>query len=456
MAQSVLRDNAQAYVAGVKALQRPTSQHEVQQAELEHLYRFNWVCRNVCDLYAKDMTSQGVEWLCDPELADLLERSFRRLRIWPQLSNAIKWARLYGGSIILLNMADGRTDAPLNPAAGLDGLMVFDRYEVTPDTQHLLTGVHYGEPASYQVTPRVLAQGFTADASRVIRFTGNSLPDSLLQNNSLWGDSVVQAMVDRVKYFNSATDSTAELMKRSYLRFLGIKDFWQAMCSDDDADAQNIAKAVDMINLMQTISGLTVADKEDTFSSQTYSFGGVKDVLDQFGQQIAGATGIPLVRLFGMSPSGFSTGDADLKNYYGSIMSVQEETLREPIERIARVILEAEGYSDADLDFHFVGLNQPTQAERMQAGQIATSTILSALSAGVISPEIALAELKRQSEYSGIFSTVTQADIDALKLPEVPGAPEYSEGENELANELAPEQESETEATQEPQENAAI
>ena len=425
-------DNASAYIAGVKA-QVKAGYKELQQTDLERLYRFNWICRNACDLYARDMTSQGVEWLCDPELSELLERNFRRFKVWSRLSAAIKWARLYGGAAVILNMADGRHEKPLNPASGMVGLMVFDRYELVPDTQNLLTGVHYGEPATYEVTPRVLAKGFKVDASRVIRFVGNALPDNCLQQAQLWGDSVIQAMLDRVRFYNSATESTAELMKRAYLRFLGIKDFWQAMASEDDADANNIARAIEMINAMQNISGLTVADKEDSFSSQAYSFGGVKDVLDQFGQQIAGATGVPLVRLFGMSPAGFSTGDADLKNYYGSIQSAQENDLREPIETIAKIILEGEGYSGLDVDFKFIPLSQPSQTERMQAGQIATSTILQALNAGVISPDRAAAELKRQSEYSGLFSTITDADIEALKLPEIPEpTPEMMQGEKEL------------------------
>ena len=425
MAKTILnvRDSAYAYMSGVKQdvkRQEFDAKVNLTQSQLESLYSGNDLVRNVCDMYAEDMTAQGVDWHCSPDAAELIETEFRDKLIWTRLSDAIKWARLYGGSIAMINTGDARYDAPINTSSDFLGLMVFDRYELVPNTQKLLTGVHAGDPASYEVTPRVFAEKFTLDASRAIRFVGNSLPNSQLINNQLWGASVVNAMYRALCCFEQGSDDALELLHRAYLRFLGVKDFWQTLMSGDDEGAQALAKGINMINSLQNVNGLTVADKEDTFSALSYSFGGVPGVLQQFAQRISSATGIPLVRLFGMSPAGFSTGEADLKNYYSSINRAQERSLREAIGRIARVILDSHGMSDEPVSFDFVSHDQPTQFEKIQEGQAAINAITSVFDKGLINADRALQEIKRAGERSGLFSTVTDEEIEALKLPAVP------------------------------------
>ena len=54
---------------------------------------------------APDMVSAGVEWDIDADTSELLEKEFRRLQVWGALEQAVKLARLYGRSIILMGTA---------------------------------------------------------------------------------------------------------------------------------------------------------------------------------------------------------------------------------------------------------------------------------------------------------------------------------------------------------------
>ena len=427
------KDSANDYLNSFNNFRDNKTGSKLELYQLDNLYRTNWIARKICDAYAEDMTRAGVEWLADENISALLDKEFNRLKIWSALTKAIKYARLYGGSLAVISIDGLDFDSykkPLSSGIGFNGLIPFSRVEITANLQSLLTGARFGEPASYKIQPAIVNQSFDVHASRCIRFLGAELPPNLARLNELWGDSVIQSMYDRLEFFNDATDSTNELMKRAYLRFLGVSGFWQAMTSSDPAQANNIAMAAQMINEVQNISGLTVADKDDTFSNMSYSFGGVKDVLDQFGQQIAGATGIPLVRLFGMSPSGFSTGETDLKNYYSSIYAAQESALRDPIATIARLILENHNISD-EIDFKFISLDQPSNLEKIQVGTACTTAILQALESGIINSERAIIELKKQSAFSGLFSSISAQDIEAQKGLELPTLlPPLGEQEN--------------------------
>ena len=124
-----------------------------------------------------------------------------------------------------------------------------------------------------------------------------------------------------------------------------------------------------------------------------------------------------------MSPAGFSTGDADLANYYDTVSRLQEDKLREPISRIASLILTSSGREVSEIDFDFVPLKQETTSERITNAQNAVNTILSVQAAGLISDKRALEEIAALSEKTGIFSTVTPQDIEALNEVEPPPIP---------------------------------
>ncbi len=120
------RDNAESFMASLPGAPGSTMEprQPLSQDQLEKLYRTNWIARKVCDLYAADMVSAGVEWDIDADTSELLEKEFRRLQVWGALEQAVKLARLYGGSIILMGTAAPDPMKPLNTGEALLGLRV--------------------------------------------------------------------------------------------------------------------------------------------------------------------------------------------------------------------------------------------------------------------------------------------------------------------------------------------
>lgn len=386
------------------------------------LFSSNWVARRMAESIASDMTSKGVNWRLDADTSAFLEKEFRRLNVWRLLTDAITYARVYGGSLVMIDMGDGAPESVLNPNGTLLGFRVFDKTEITPSTTVKNYGAEAGLPVKYSIQPAYgTLSTFDADASRVIRFDGIRSTHRKLNVNQGWGESVYDVANSAVSAYGASLDSCLELLKRCYIRYLGIENFWQGL--QDDERASFMGRAVKMINDVQNNSSLTVSDNKDTFQSQSYSFGGIRDVLITFSEQIAGAAEIPLVKLFGMSPAGFSTGDADLANYYDTVSRLQEDKLREPISRIASLILTSAGHEVNEIDFDFVPLKQETTSERITNAQNAVNTILSVQAAGLISDKRALEEIAALSEKTGIFSTVTPQDIEALNEVEPPPIP---------------------------------
>lgn len=77
--------------------------------KLEAMYRSSWIVGQVVDVVAEDMTREGINirGLDDPEDANKIQQKLDDLEIWNELTNTIKWGRLYGGAIAVM-LIDGQ------------------------------------------------------------------------------------------------------------------------------------------------------------------------------------------------------------------------------------------------------------------------------------------------------------------------------------------------------------
>ncbi|MBN7929682.1 anti-CBASS protein Acb1 family protein, partial [Klebsiella pneumoniae] len=163
----------------------------------------------------------------------------------------------------------------------------------------------------------------------------------------------------------------------------------------------------------QTNEGMSLFDSEDEFETHSYSFAGLSDLLSEFKEDIAGAVGIPLVRLFRQSPKGFSTGDADLANYYDDVGTLQERDLRPHIRLLFDVLHRSE-FGDPlpeDFTFEFNPLWQMSDTDRSTVATNTTTALATAVRDLGMSPAAALTDLRELSDVTGIGASISDEDI---------------------------------------------
>lgn len=402
---------------------------------LEWAYQGSWLCGLAVDIVAEDMTREGIEIKCDnPEDIQRVNGAFDDFGVMDSLCDATKWARLYGGAIAVI-MIDGQSvDKPLVkvPRDSFRGLAVFDRWQldVTNLNPVQKLGPDFGKPEFYRVVSANSEIDFGTDKihySRVIRLEGRKLPFYLRQSYQGWGASVIEPIFDKIKGFDVATQGVTQLLSKAYLRYYKVKDLRRILTND--LARNGFLKQMDVIREFQNAEGLTVGDVDDDFQTLTYTFTGIPEVMLQLGQQISGALGIPLVRLFGQSPAGLSaTGESDIRMYYDSIKKQQRSMLRHGIRKVLDVVYEsATGKSpDESLTFEFKALWQMSQLDKATTGSTVAGAIRDAFNTGVISLPTALKELKSLSETVGVFATITDEDIaEAERQEEMDEPPEF-------------------------------
>lgn len=402
--------------------------------QLENIYRSSWIGGKVIDDYAEDMTRAGIDITgVDAETKTQIERALVRLDCWNALTDCIRWSRLYGGAIGVL-MIDGQDMAtPLRidtvGKGQFRGVCVYDRWQVSPDlTRIIQDGPDIGLPEFYRVITgwrgaKASSYGQDIHHSRVMRFVGIKLPFFQAQMLEMWGESVLERLYDRLLAYDTATAGTANLIQRAHLRQVGIKGLREILAMGGKAE-ENLVTMFQYVRQLQTSEGLTLLDADDEMTYNSYTFSGLDAVLLQFGQQISGACGIPLVRLFGQSPAGLSsTGDSDIRNYYDSISAQQESKLRTPVDRLLSVLYRSLfGQSrPADMDFNFRPLWQMSDTEKALLAKTVTESVSLAYSDGLIDSVTATKELAAIADESGVFGNITPEYIAEMEAePAVP------------------------------------
>ncbi len=400
---------------------------------LEWIYRGSWLGGVAVDVKADDMTRGGVDIIgeMEPDNVQAIEEESVNLNIFGKINEASKWGSLYGGAVAVI-LIDGQdvSTALREDTVKKDqfkGLLVMDRWMVQPSLENLVTdlGPHLGEPKYYRVTamaPALVNQNI--HYSRIIRFEGVKLPYWQRVMENLWGLSVLERMYDRMIAFDSATTGAAQLVYKSYLRNYKIKGLRQVVATGGDALA-GLTQYVEMMRRFQGIEGMTSIDGDDEFASESHgAFGGLSDILMRFMEQCAGAIQIPLVRLFGQSPSGFSTGDTDLRNYYDEVKQLQERDLKVGVTKIYKIMALSLGLEiPKGFGINFRSLWQLSDPEKSDIASKNVDTVSRANEAGIIGNKTSLQELKQQSKITGIFTNITEEDIEAAEN-EPPPLPE--------------------------------
>ena len=404
------------------------------------LYRGSWLAKQGVGAIPEDMTRAGITINSTMAAGDIdkLQNRLVRRKIWHQLEQTMRWARLYGGCVGMLMIEGQDPKTPLRletiGRGQFKGILPLDRWMVNPTTSDLVTeyGPDFGWPKYYRTTSASLIPAMDIHHSRVIRFDGEELPFWQRVTENMWGLSILEPFYDRLVAFDSTTQGAAQLVYKAHVRTLKMPNLREAIAAGGDA-VDAVASSLQFIRKFQSNEGLTVIDAGDELETNTYTFAGLDLVLIQFAQQLSGALQIPLTRLFGQSPAGMNaTGESDVRQYYDAIAARQTTHL----EAAVALLLDLECRSGfgmpppEDFSFDFVPLWQMTPLERVQVAETAGRTIGAAVSDGLLNRATAMEELRGLSRETGLFGSITDEDIEEARaepppmgeiLPGVPG-----------------------------------
>lgn len=412
------------------------------RVKLEEAYRGSWIVGAIIDSMAEDMTRAGLMITTNEGEKDIkdLKNAISRLQVSQSFCDLAKWGGLYGGALGVIQIRGQDLATPLNlESVGKDqfqGVVVYDRWQLNPDVVEVIdSGPDMGLPKFYSIVSNLDSTSPSAPTatgevkvhfSRCIRNIGIKLPYFQAITEMMWGESKLERLWDRLVSFDNASMSSANLIERANNRTVSVENL-REIISNGGGAYEGLLKFFEVMRTFQTNEGLTLIDKEDLFQTTSYSFSGLSDMMLQFGQQLSGACGIPLVRLFGQSPAGLSaTGDADIRMYYDKINSQQEASFRNGWDIVLKVMWRSCFGKEApkDLEFSFAPLWQMDATEKAINAKTMTETVIGAFDVGLIKKSTAMQELRQNSGDTGVFSNISDDEIaEAEEMEDEPPMP---------------------------------
>ena len=382
---------------------------------LTAMYRESWLTMRIIDMPSEDATRSWYRFSAPFPEEDLeaLRRLEAKHSVRQELTNAIRWARLYGGSLalIVLRGEEARLAEPMEPDLLLpgcfQGLLVLDRaqgIEPSPELEEDLDDPDFGLPKFYTAELDDLGP-VRIHHSRVLRFAGRELPRQEARRENYWGASELEHIHEELQKRSAASANIAQLIFQANVTTLKMSDFGDTLALGTEEQKMQIRNTLFEENRFRTSYGLQVLSAGDTLENHPYSFGGLAEIYEQFMLDMAGAAEIPAVKLFGRSPAGLNaTGESDLRNYYEMISQLQERLLRPALEKLLPVLaLSAWGTLPEDLGFVFNPIAAESPGETAELVQKLSAPVIEAFRAGLLTREEALCELRARGMPFGVW-----------------------------------------------------
>lgn len=413
----------------------------LRQNELENMYTGSWLPRRIVDTITEDMTREWITLSWDGYDEDeggvkAIAAAESRLCVRAELSDGIRWGRLHGGAGTIMRFKNdgGVLGEPLNVDAikkdDLVGLNTFDRWYLIAESAQFIAepGPGFGLPQFYMLSG--LAGGASIPrihSSRILRFNGAKTPRQAWNTNGFWDHSVLQAANDTIKNYDTTTGGIASMVFEANVDIIKASGLIQALANKDGESkvtARLLAAAI-----MKSFNRMLVIDKDkEDFAQKTIAFAGLKDVLIGMMNDVSGATGIPLTRLYGQSPAGMNaTGESDTLNYYDLVAAGQDRDLRPQLEYFYEIFMRSVlGRKPENFAIEFASLWQQSDTEKAATEKVRADTDKVYFDIGVLNEGTIARELKAR----GTYRTMEDDDVklaEELALqpepaPVVPGA----------------------------------
>lgn len=358
--------------------------------ELTNLFSDDGFVQRIIGLPADDMVREWFRVEGDTQGAAL--QVLKSLKAKYYIRRALAWARLYGGSCVVIGIMDGQTlDKPVNTGSikGVEFLRVYDRFHAWPmSTYKDPTKINYGETEIYSVNPPT-GTPYSVHESRVLVFDGVDIPDIMRQQNNGWGDSIVQAVYERVRGLGEAYANVEHIIGEFIIGMLTMNGLAGLVASGQEALVQHRLNQIDMT---KHVINSVLLDTNEKFERTSSTVAGLPDLIDRLVQSVCAVTGIPATLLMGQSPAGLNaTGASDIRLYYDNIASDQETSLEPQVNKLLTYIY-AGGQAKPDAGVEqwqiiFNPLWQPTEKEQSEIHAAQANADKAYIESGVLSAD---------------------------------------------------------------------
>lgn len=318
-----------------------------------------------------------------------LEKALKKYKIKDVFNKASSFCGYFGGCLGFIDVGE-TTEGLANPLTlspntipkgSFKGIKLIEPYNISPGQYNSTNPMadDYYKPNVWYI------QGIPVHSSRVLYFSENELPVMLKPAYNFFGLSLSQKVLDAVSHFTANRECASRLLQK-YSLTIFKSNMENILSGDFDAELQN---RIRYFVQQRDNDGCAVIDKNsEDIVVMTTTLSGVTDLVRQSMEYVAAMFNEPVTKMWGISPAGFNTGDADLQNHYDNIESLQEKIFREPLNTVLKILqLNEFGSVDDSIVFKFAPLSEQDKSLQTDNNKKEAEIANMYAELGVLSPE---------------------------------------------------------------------
>jgi phage-related protein (TIGR01555 family) len=325
------------------------------------------------------MVSRWVEFTCPDEATgddkiDKFNKEFvKKYKVKRLVTRGVRQMFMHGGSALYIDTNDANLAEELNKDVlkhTFLGFKFVDQGLLMPvgfNNTFNFDGPNFNIPDQWQIVYPNGRRSTQIHRTRFIFFIPEELPFSAKINQLWWGNSTFVPVHDDINNAERAFKSSGQLITQGSLRFLktDMRNRTRVPGAAQNMDVKNklFQKAV-------TQNGNAILlDKEDEI--EKLEVGNLKsqaEMIIALVNKICASDGIPLTIYWGNPQTGFSSGDAEIIHFQGSIAFKQECYLDDPMEQLIEIgNIVCFGKEDV-ITYEFNPIYESTESQKADVG----------------------------------------------------------------------------------------
>lgn len=365
--------------------------------------------RNVASIWAEHCTRKWVKISGDDAKVAKIEEEMKRLDVRALFQEAIEKECFFGRMQLFMDFGDWD-----NPQE-VDKPLVLDKGKISAARPLKRIGMvepMWSYPGAYSAQNPLApdfykpkgwyVSGMTVHDSRMLTMVSRPMPNMLKPAYAFGGVSLSQVCKAYVDNWLRTRQSVSDLTHAFSVMVLKTD-----MSSVFNGGAGGeLYRRIDIFNKTRDNRGTFVIDKDlgEEFTNVAAPITGLDKLQAQAIEQIASVSGIPLVILLGITPSGLNaSSEGEIRVFYDKIMAYNEKVVGPCFETILKVVqLSLFGEIDPKVGYEFESLWEMSDADKALIRKSDAEADATYINGGVVSPEEARERLN--DEEGGFYN----------------------------------------------------
>lgn len=330
-------------------------------SQVEEFYHNNGLAKKIVDVIPEEMVSPGFQ-LNGVSDNTKFQSEWDGLKLEPQITDALCWARLYGGSYILAMVNDGRMlTSAAKRGKPLESIVVYDYDSVSvAEEEKNPRSPRFGKPKMYTVKPLNGGSDFNVHYTRMHYIDGERVTNKVRKLNKGAGGTVLnKSMIEAILDYDYSEYLATQLLKRKQ------QGVWKArglalICDDKEGEyAARLRMAqVDTNSGVGNTIGIDADDEEYTVINSDIS--GIPEFLSAKMDRIVALSGIHEIVLKNKNTGGVSASqNTALQTFYKLVERKRNDDYKPLLEFLLQFIV-----TEEDFSVEFEPLSLPTDSEK--------------------------------------------------------------------------------------------